>query len=302
MSTQKIIIATRGSGLALAQSEWTKTQLSKAWPDYEIELLKIKTTGDRLQTRFDPSEKLDKGLFTKEIEEALLEGRADIAVHSLKDLPTELPDSLDLGAVPPRESAKDILIMKQGFSLEGFVNGGLVLTGSKRRAMQWKEAYPKSEILPIRGNVDTRIRKLREHEEAKAIILAEAGINRLKPNINQVGVLPLDYSMMLPAPGQGALGLEVRANDVLIKKLLKPLHCAETFACVQSERSFLNAMGGGCNAPLGSYASTDGKHLHLRGVYYQDDTAKAIHAEVKGLAKNALAIGIQLADRVKEQR
>ena len=294
-----IIIATRGSALALAQTHMVLGQCRKAFPELLFDFKVIKTTGDKLQTasmsKTDTS--LPKGLFTKELEVALLNGQADLAVHSLKDLPTELPEGLMLAATPRRADVRDVLIYRadgrpgfRGFqpnaTLKDFPSGATIATSSTRRAAQLKLARPDLAIVEIRGNVATRMSKVAERAELDATVLALAGISRLHFIIAPDGKLSgegvpvgllavvIDVETMLPCVGQGAIGIEIRAKDERITAICQRLNHAETFQAVTAERAFLRGMGGGCQSPVAAYAEIAGGKISVQAVSFRDGPAK----------------------------
>lgn len=310
-------IATRGSALALAQSNMMKAACEKAMPGHVFELKIIKTTGDKMQTASLtqlPSQESTKGLFTKELEVALLAGEADLAVHSLKDLPTELPEGLILGATPPREDVRDVLIVRASSSakadepLKTLERGVTIATSSSRRAAQIQALRPDLKITPIRGNVGTRIKKLLAQPELGGTVLAAAGLNRLQFTIAPDGTLSgkdvpegvkayrIPVEEMLPCVGQAAIGIEIRAKDPDMKALCDKLNDRATFACVAAERAFLRAMGGGCLSPVAALAIVDGVTIFMRGVALKENgLAKA---EERGPAREADAVGRALARKL----
>jgi hydroxymethylbilane synthase len=314
-----IHIATRGSALALAQSTMVMEQCRSLFPTLHFELKIIKTTGDKLQVvnLADKKEESTKGLFTKELEIALLAGEAAFAVHSLKDLPTELPAGLHLGAVSKREDVRDVLIFRdqsvfgaQGYSphtrLSSLKTGAVIATGSTRRQAQLLALRPDLKPVPIRGNVGTRIRKLVEQTELHAIILALAGLKRLGYTIDEQGhlggknipagvlatVLPLEE--MLPCVGQAALGYECRIQDSEINRILRSLNDESTFAAVKAERAFLRAMGGGCLSPVAAHATTNGSTLHLSALSFTSSNDR--RTEVSGPFSDPEALGKRAAE------
>lgn len=251
MTKRKIIIATRGSKLALWQAEWIKSLLKEIDPEFEIELNKIKTTGDKILD-VPLAQVGGKGLFVKEIEEAMLRGEADLAVHSMKDVPTDLPDGLHLSAITKREDPRDAFIAGKGItSFDGLPQGANIGTSSLRRICQLLNRRPDLKITQLRGNVDTRLRKLDEGE-FDAIILATAGVKRLGHADQITEKLSTDIS--LPAIGQGAVGIECRVDDEFINGLLAKLDHEETSICVRAERAFLKKLEGGCQVPIAAYA------------------------------------------------
>ena len=259
-----LLIGTRGSALALAQSGMIVQQLAGA--GIEAELVVIKTTGDRIQDR--PLHQIGgKGLFLKEIEEALLEEEIHLAINSLKDMPAELHPELRIGAVPEREDPRDVLVVRDtGIrELAELPHGSVVGTGSLRRSAQLKYLRPDLEIVGIRGNVGTRLEKLRAGVDGmQATLLAAAGINRLGLNVE--GAIPLSTEQMLPAVGQGALCVEARADSFELEEVLLTLHHSQTSTCVSAEREFLERLGGSCTTPIAGYAEIEGHELKLRGL------------------------------------
>lgn len=315
MSTP-IYIATRGSALALAQANTVLALCRAAIPGAAFELKIIKTTGDKLQTASLASSELPKGLFTKEIEEALARNEADLAVHSLKDLPTELPAGLILGAVLPREDVRDVIVFKttgaatpQGLAV--LPRGATLATSSTRRRAQLLDMRPDLNIVPIRGNVGTRLRKLAEQPELAATVLAAAGLKRLgfvlQPDgrlippagtevPENIRVTPLEPEEMLPCVGQAAIGIEVRAGDERTAELCRKLNHAETLQCVTAERAFLTGMGGGCQLAVAALARVTGGQLTLRAVSFLGE--KPVRAETQGSAGKAEDLGRELALKV----
>jgi hydroxymethylbilane synthase len=315
----KITIATRGSALALAQSNMVLNQCRAAFPDFQFELKIIKTTGDKMQTaslaRIDAT--VPRGLFTKELEEALLQKEADLAVHSLKDLPTELPEGLVLGAVSEREDARDVLIRRLSDlkdapmvpPIGSLPQGARIGTSSTRRAAQLLALRPDLQVVPIRGNVGTRLQKLAGNGDFDGIILAAAGLVRLGFQINGGGVLrgesapdgvaaaPIPPEQMLPCAGQAALGIEIRDQDPRIESICARLNDAATRHCVLAERAFLKAMGGGCQSAIAAYADVMDGWLRLRAVSFLGETAR--HGELSGPLDDATALGEQLAAELK---
>ena len=284
----KLTIASRGSQLALWQARWVEARLTELGHQCHIEI--IKTTGDKISDT--PLAQLGaatggKGLFTKEIEEALLDGRADLAVHSLKDLPTELPKGLALAAVPERDDPRDALI---GRTLAELESGETVGTSSLRRAAQLRRLRPDLRLESIRGNVDTRLRKLDEGKYA-AIVLAAAGLRRLGWADRIAEILPPET--MCPAVGQGALAIETRA-DGPARAACAALDHADTHAAVAAERAFLRALGGGCQVPIGAYASVEGHRLHLRGLVIASDGSQFVAGDSTGAPQDAEELGAAL--------
>jgi hydroxymethylbilane synthase len=277
-----LVIASRGSQLALWQARWVAAQLSAAGHACRIEI--VKTTGDRI-TDVPLAKVGSKGLFTKEIEEALLDGRADLAVHSLKDLPTELPEGLVLAAVPEREDPRDAVV---GRKLADLPLGARVGTSSLRRAAQLRQLRPDLQVESVRGNLDTRLRKLDEGQY-DAILLAAAGLKRLGWGDRIAEILPPEQ--MCPAVGQGALAIETRAG---FEKVALLDH-ADTHTAVVAERAVLAALGGGCQVPIGAYATVSKGHIRLLAIVAAPDGSRVIRAEAEGEAADAADIGARVA-------
>src|SRR5919109_4980968 len=255
-----IRIGTRGSALALQQTRVAADLLKAAWPDLSIEIVEIRTTGDRIQDV--PLAKIgDKGLFVKEIEEALLDGRIDWAVHSVKDLPSELPKGLIVGVLAARSDPRDALAARHGLNLATLPEHAVIGTSSLRRRAQLLHWRPDLAIVPMRGNVDTRLRKL-ETDALDGIVLAVAGLMRMGWQGRISDVIPPEIS--LPAVGQGALGVEMRSDDAEAPTLFQPLTCTGTQATVTAERSFLAHLQGGCQVPIAAWATVDDGQLRLR--------------------------------------
>jgi hydroxymethylbilane synthase len=334
-----IIIATRGSALALAQANLIAAQCREAFPRLRFELKIIKTTGDKMQTASmaKKGETLPKGLFTKELEVALVKGHADLAVHSLKDLPTDLPAGLVLAATPKRADVRDVLIYRdvefiktraaatasddwspgqdalRGFrphlKLKDLPAKATIATSSTRRKEQLLAARPDLNVVEIRGNVSTRMQKVAERGELDATVLALAGITRLNFEIKPDGRLMgdavpdgllatiLDVDVMLPCVGQGAIGIEIRADDERIAKICERLNHFNTFHCVTAERAFLRAMGGGCQSPVAAYAEINGSRVEMRAVSFHHGPAK--RSDGKRQIAEAAALGEELAAQLK---
>jgi len=287
-------IGTRGSALALWQARWVKAALEERHPGTAVELVTIKTQGDKILD-VPLAQVGGKGLFVKEIEEALLDGRVDLAVHSLKDMPSELPPGLHIGAVPRREDPRDVLIARQGTPLAQLSPGARIGTSSLRRAAQLRHARPGVTIVPLRGNLDTRLRKL-ESEALDAIVLAAAGIRRLglEDRITEV----LDPTVMLPAVGQGALCLEARQDDTELAALLAPLEDPATRQAVTAERALLQRLEGGCQVPLAGHAVVNGQRLVLTGLVADLPGQPFFRETLEGPVQAAAAIGLALAERL----
>lgn len=338
-SSRPISIATRGSALALAQANMILAQCRAAFPKLQFELKIIKTTGDKLQTASlsQEAKSLPKGLFTKELEVALLKHEADLAVHSLKDLPTELPAGLKLGAVAQRADVRDVLIYRDGSALlaaeadktsedwspgqstrRGFqpnLNitdlppGAVVATSSTRRRAQLLAHNPSLKVPDIRGNVVTRMQKLADQPQLDATVLALAGISRLNFHITPEGRLQgdavpdgllatiLDPEVMLPCVGQGAIGIEIREADERITTVCDRLNHYSTFQCVVAERAFLAGMGGGCQSPVGAYAEVVGDKLRMRALSFTSGPLR--RAQSTRPLNEAVELGQQLAQELK---
>ena len=293
MEQSKFILASRGSALALWQSNWVKGEVERSSPGSRVEILIIRTTGD--QMTHQPLPQIGgKGLFTKEIEDALRDGRADFAVHSLKDLPTEMPAGLLLAAVPQREDPRDALISRDGAHLNDLPPQAVVGTSSVRRVAQLKRLRPDLRIEPLRGNLDTRLRKLREGE-THAIVLAAAGLHRmgLADEITEY----FSEEILCPAVGQGALGIEARAGDPRTLQALSPLEDLWTRLSVTAERSLLQALGGGCQIPIAAAVSRDGERMRLKAMVIRPDGSEMITAtELSFVANRGREGGMEAAE------
>jgi hydroxymethylbilane synthase len=272
----RLRIGSRGSQLALCQANHISALLRERGHEVELEI--IKTTGDKI-TDVALAKVGTKGMFTKEIEEALAEGRIDLAVHSLKDLPTELSQGFEIAAVTTRENPRDVFCSRNYESIEDLPRGALVGTSSLRRQAQLKAVRPDLEIRPLRGNVDTRLRKL-EAGEYDAIILAAAGLNRLGKTQLVRQVIP--FEVMCPAAGQGALGIEIRAGDSVTRQHLAFLDDAEAHATTTCERALLNKLGGGCQVPIGAFAEVREGRLHLEAIVAEPDGSKILRESLDG--------------------
>ena len=299
MSTQPsqrptLVLGTRGSKLALCQSEWFQSQVQEVAPEVRVTLRKIQTSGDKIVDV--PLAKIGgKGLFVKEIEDALLTGEIDFAVHSMKDVPAQLPDGLDILCIPPREDARDAFISREGCSFQDLPVGATIGTASLRRQAQLLHARPDLKIAMLRGNLDTRLRKLKEGQ-FDAIILAAAGLHRLAWSQTITEYLPPILS--LPAIGQGALGIEGRANDEFVRSILSRLNDQATHTTVTAERAFLHRLEGGCQVPIAAYATLADEHLALDGLVASVDGKTVIRDQIKGTPPQAHSLGVLLADRL----
>ena len=290
--SKKVVIGTRGSKLALWQAEWIRSQLMELHEGLEVELMKIKTTGDKIQDV--PLAMVGgKGLFVKEIEEAMLRGEIDLAVHSMKDVPTILPESLFISVVTKREDPRDAFISNKYTSLGDMPGGARLGTSSLRRSCQIKALRPDIDIVSIRGNLDTRLRKLDEGE-FDAIILAAAGMHRLgfEDRISET----LDPEVSLPAIAQGAVGIECRRDDEPTNSLVAPLRHEESAICVAAERAMLARLEGGCQVPIAAHAVLAGDTLVMDGLVGNLTGEIILRAHKKGSPADAEAIGVALAE------
>lgn len=298
MSTVTVRIATRKSALALWQAEYVKAQLEHFHPSLNVELVPMTTKGDIILDT--PLAKIGgKGLFVKELEVAMLEDRADIAVHSMKDLPVEFPEGLGLAVICPREDPRDAFVSNTIKSLAELPQGAIVGTSSLRRQCQIKALRPDLDIRDLRGNVNTRLKKL-DNGEYDAIILAAAGLIRLEmPERIQEFIEP---EVMLPANGQGAVGIECRTNDEALKVLLAPLGCETTRIRVLAERAMNRALEGGCQVPIGSYAIIqENGEMFIRGLVGATDGSEILKSEITGAIGDAEQLGTTLADQLLEK-
>ena len=293
MSLRDLKLGTRGSALALWQANWTKNELEKRWPGMIVELVPIKTTGDTiLDVRL--AKIGGKGLFTKEIDEALLAGRIDLAVHSLKDVPFQLPEGIEFGAIPEREDPRDAFI-SNGPKLEDLHHGARIGTSSLRRQVQLRHRFPALTLVTLRGNVDTRLRKL-SSGEFDGIILAAAGLKRLghEQRITQI----LDDDIMVSAVGQGALGIVCRSADNSTRFSLQALDHAPTRTAVTAERGLLRALGGSCQVPVAGRATLVGSRLTIKGLIASLDGARVISDELSGGADRPAELGLELGQKL----
>ena len=290
--SEKFVIGSRGSDLALWQANYVKTSLENLFPEDQFEIKIIYTTGDRvIDTAL--SKIGDKGLFTKEIEAALLDGSIDMAVHSLKDLQTEQPDGLVIGTVCERETPNDIFISKSGGEIDVLPRGARVATGSLRRRSQLLHYRPDLNIEEIRGNVPTRLRKFDE-SDLDGMILAYAGVYRLGLGERVSQLIP--FEIMLPAVGQGAVAIEIRSDDQRTAAAVAKLNHQPTRTCITAERAFLRRLEGGCQVPIGAYATLTGESVTLEGIVGSLDGNVVFRESLSGKAEDADSIGTKLAD------
>lgn len=291
----KIVVGTRGSKLALIQSNWVVEELKKANPGVDFEVKVIKTKGDLITNL--PLHKIgDKGLFTKEIEQQLLDGNIDMAIHSMKDMPSTLPKGLKFADVPKREDPRDVLVLREEYrSIDDLPEGAKIGTGSKRRMYQLLKYRPDLEIVNIRGNIDTRIKKIYD-ENLDGIVLAASGLIRAGFKDKISSYIPID--IMVPAPAQGALAIEIREDDTKIAEVISHIKDEKTEIQVAAERGFLAGVNGGCHIPMGAYCEIDGDNITLTGLYGEEDGSKLIIKSMDGKIEDANKIGYHLAKDV----
>ncbi|MET0066977.1 MAG: hydroxymethylbilane synthase [Candidatus Thiodiazotropha sp.] len=294
--SQVIRIATRKSPLALWQAEHVAAALKAAHQGLQVEIHGMSTQGDKILDT--PLAKIGgKGLFIKELEQGILDGQADIAVHSMKDVPVELPEGLHLAVIMSREDPRDAFVSNRFKSLQELPEGACVGTSSLRRQSQLAEQRPDLQIKSLRGNVNTRLAKL-DAGDYDAIILAAAGLIRLGFESRITALIGPEQS--LPAIGQGAVGIECRTDDETVNRLIAPLHDEETAACVIAERAMNARLNGGCQVPIAGYAMLESGHLWLRGLVGEPDGSRVIRGEVEGTPEEAQAMGTGLAERLLE--
>jgi hydroxymethylbilane synthase len=297
MSNKVVRIATRKSPLALWQAEFVRDSLIALHPDLQVEFVKMSTQGDKILDT--PLAKVGgKGLFVKELEVGMLAGEADIAVHSMKDVPVEFPEGLHLPVVCKREDPRDAFVSNNYQSIDELPQGAKVGTSSLRRECQLRSYRPDLEVLPLRGNVNTRLRKLDEGNY-DAIILATAGLKRLGFEDRIKSKLSPEQS--LPAIGQGAVGIETRVDDEWINALIAPLRCPETWIVVTAERAMNKRLAGGCQVPIAGFALLEDGKIWMRGLVGRPDGSEMLSAEVNGTAEQAESLGIQLAEELLSQ-
>jgi hydroxymethylbilane synthase len=290
-------IGTRGSQLALYQANWVKERLREVHPNLKVNLVKIKTTGDKIQDA--PLARIGgKGLFVKEIEEALIQKRIDLAVHSIKDVPTEFPKDLHLSVITKREDPRDILISKDGRTLKELPQRAKIGTSSLRRQAQLLHFRTDFELIPLRGNLDTRLKKLKTMK-LDGIVLALAGIKRLGLEEKISQIIPLEIS--LPAIGQGALGIETRMNDQEVEDLIRFINDQDSSIAVSAERAFLKKLGGGCQVPIAAYARIIGVTLRIDGLVGTIDGKRLIREYLEGTIEEAGSLGMKLAEILLDQ-
>ena len=294
----KLVVGTRGSNLALVQTNWVVDQLKKENPGVEFEVKIIKTKGDLIKDL--PLDKIgDKGLFVKEIEKSLLDGEIDMAVHSMKDMPSYLPEGLKFAHCPKREDPRDALIFKEGYkSLDDLPQGARIGTGSKRRKYQLLKHRPDLEIVPIRGNIETRIKKI-ETEKLDGVVLAASGLRRAGLDDKIDYYIPTD--IMLPAPAQGILALEIREDDKETEKIIDSIKDDITKIQIDAERGFLIGVNGSCHIPMGAYCEIEGEKITLTGLYGDGEGKKIVVQSQVGTLADAPKIGYELAKSVLKE-
>jgi len=300
---KKLTIGSRDSKLALIQTELVRDALLETYPGLEIEILKIKTQGDKILD-VALSKIGDKGLFTKELEKELLEGNIDLAVHSMKDLPTNLPEGLEIACTSPREDVRDVVCLSEhakARGIESIADAQVIATSSLRRIAQLKSLYPDKEFVDIRGNLQTRFQKLNDPEnKIDALVLAAAGIIRLGEE-NWIDEY-LDPQEVFPAVGQGALGIEIKSGNLELREFLREVLNSEIDeAIIQAERSFLRELEGGCQVPIGIYAEEDDGNLVLQGIVCSLDGTDDVAGLVGGTLEEAESLGIELAEMLLEE-
>ncbi len=291
---RELRIGTRGSLLAVAQAERLAGELKRRYADLAPVLVKMKTSGDKF-AHVPLSQVGGKGLFIKEIEEALQEGQVDVAVHSMKDVPTEIAPGLVIAAIFEREDASDVLVSRRKVALDALPTGARIGTSSLRRQAQLLHYRPDLTVIPLRGNLDTRLRKLGT-EDLDAVVVAAAGVSRLGRQDEVTEILATE--IILPAAGQGALGLEIRAENQEMYDLVAPLNHGPSALTVAAERAFLARLGGGCQVPIAAYGQLDGDQLHLTALVSMPDGTEIVRGERQGPSAHGEEIGISLAEEL----
>ena len=297
MTVKDLRIGTRGSQLALYQANWVRERLVQAHPDLNITLLTIKTTGDKIQDA--PLARIGgKGLFVKEIEEALIQKKVDLAVHSIKDVPAELPKELYLSAITKREDPRDVFISKDGKNMRELRQGAKIGTSSLRRQAQLLHFRKDLELIPLRGNLDTRLKKL-EKEDLDGIVLAMAGVKRLGFESRITEIIPVETS--LPAIGQGALGIETRKGDRDVEERIRFLNDVPSAIAVSAERAFLKKLEGGCQVPIAAFAQVIDSNVSIDGLVGSIDGKRLVKHHLEGPEEKAESLGIELAEILLEK-
>ena len=294
----KIVVGTRGSKLALIQTNWVIDKLKEIYPEIEFEIKIIKTKGDLIQNV--SLDKIgDKGIFVKEIEQQLIDKQIDMAVHSMKDMPSSLPEGLKFASIPKREDARDVLVLKDGYSsINDLPIGSKIATGSKRRKYQLLKHRPDLNIVPIRGNIDTRIKKIVD-ENLDGVVLAAAGL--LRAGLEHKISYYIPKEVMIPAPAQGALAIEIRENSTNIEEIVKSLKDIETEIQVEAERGFLDGINGSCHIPIGAYCNVEGENITLTGLYGDEEGNNLITKTIEGKAFQARELGLELARIISKE-
>lgn len=283
--------------MALRQTELVLEELKKIKPDFSFFIEKIKTKGDAINDV--PLAKIgDKGLFIKELESALLSGKVDLCVHSMKDLPTSIHDGLKIGAICSREEPRDALISPYGFTMTNLPLEAKVGTSSLRRKAQLLNKRPDLRIVDLRGNLNTRLNKMKS-EDLDAVVLASAGLLRL--GLGSIITEHLSLDFMLPAVGQGAVGVEIREDDIYLEKILEELTCYESFQAVTAERAFLARLEGGCQVPIGALAEVRDENIFLRGLVADLNGSNIIYDELEGMIREPQKLGVDLAERLRDK-
>lgn len=295
----KIIVGTRGSKLAVTQTNWVLDKLKEKNPSVEFEVKIIKTKGDLIQNV--SLDKIgDKGLFVKEIEQQLIEGEIDMAVHSMKDMPSVLPEGLKFAYSPEREDPRDVLILKQGYTdLESLPQGAKIATGSKRRKYQLLKVRPDLNIVPIRGNVDTRMSKIKT-ENLDGIVLAASGVHRV--GLQEKISCYLSTDIMLPAPAQGALAIEIRKDNQQVEDVVNSLKNENTKIQIEAERGFLDGIEGSCHIPIGAFCEIENdENIKLTGLFGDEEGKKLIKKQIIGTKNNPRELGLELARMILKE-
>ncbi|CAF0696068.1 hydroxymethylbilane synthase [Candidatus Methylacidithermus pantelleriae] len=299
MATERLCVGTRGSLLALAQTDQVCRALQHCFPGLFCQKIVLHTRGDQLQDG-TPGQ-ASKGIFVREIQEALLRGEIDLAVHSLKDLPVEGHPELEIAAIPKREDARDLWVSNTVARPEELSGEATIATGSLRRQAQLEVLLPRAHFVPVRGNLDTRLAKLLSHPDWTATLVALAGWKRLSPSLTIPYLTPLPFDQMLPAPGQGALAVEIRRNDPSVRDVVRVLHDPPTSAEVRAERAFLYALGGGCRAPIAAKGTVEGNRLVLEGFAHLPGWEKPKRARIEGTVQDPEGVGKKLAEQLHKQ-
>ena len=294
----KIVVGTRGSKLAVTQTNWVINQLKQKHPSVEFEVKIIKTKGDLIQNV--SLDKIgDKGLFVKEIEQQLIDGEIDMAVHSMKDMPSSLPEGLKFASIPKREDPRDVLILKEGYkNLEDLPQGATIGTGSKRRKYQLLNHRPDLNIVSIRGNVDTRIRKIKD-ENLDGVVLAASGI--LRVGLEEKISCYLSTDVVVPAPAQGALAIQIRKDNTEVEKIINSLRDEITEIQVAAERGFLDGVNGSCHIPMGAYCHIEGDKLNLTGLFGDEEGNALIIKSMQGNIESPRELGYELAKLILKE-